>query len=45
MSKKLIEQTGLNNPKAFLGSAIFKQALADPQAYNQTMEEIIAGLH
>ena len=44
MSKQLIEQTGLNNPKAFLGSAIFKQALSDPQAYNQTMEEIIAGL-
>lgn len=44
MSKQLIDQTGLNNPKAFLGSAIFKQALSNPQAYNQTMEEIIAGL-
>ena len=30
MSKQLIEKTGLNNPKAFLGSAIFKQALVRP---------------
>jgi putative spermidine/putrescine transport system substrate-binding protein/spermidine/putrescine transport system substrate-binding protein len=44
MSKKLIEETGIDNPKSLLGTAIFKQAVSDPQAYNQTMEEIIAGL-
>jgi spermidine/putrescine-binding protein len=44
MPKELVEKTGLNDPKGFLGSAIFKQAVADPEAYNQTMQEIIAGL-
>jgi spermidine/putrescine-binding protein len=44
MSKELIEKTGINNPKAYLGSAIFKQAVSNPEAYNQTMQEIIAGL-
>lgn len=44
LSPALIKQLGLNDPKAFLGSAIFKQAVSNPQAYNQTMEEVIAGL-
>ncbi len=45
MPKELVVKTGLNDPKAFLGSAIFKRAPANPNAYNQTMQEIIAGLH
>lgn len=44
MSKELIEETGVEDPKAFLGSAIFKRAPSDPEAYNETMQEIIAGL-
>jgi hypothetical protein len=44
MSAELKEITGMNDPKKFLGSAIFKKAPADPEAYNQTMQEIIAGL-
>lgn len=44
MSKELIEETGVEDPKAFLGSAIFKQAPTDPEAYNEVMQEIIAGL-
>jgi putative spermidine/putrescine transport system substrate-binding protein/spermidine/putrescine transport system substrate-binding protein len=44
MDKDLIELTGLDDPKGFLGSAIFKEAPADPEAYNQTLQEIIAGL-
>lgn len=44
MKPETIKTEGLNNPKAFLGSAIIKQAISDPQAYNQTMEEVIAGL-
>ena len=37
-------QIGLNDPKAFRGSAIIKLAPADPEAYNQTLQEIISGL-
>jgi spermidine/putrescine-binding protein len=44
MSKELLKITGMEDPKKFLGSAIFKKAPADPEAYNQTMQEIIAGL-
>jgi spermidine/putrescine-binding protein len=44
MSKEEQENTGMNDPKKFLGSAIVKKAPADPEAYNQTMQEIIAGL-
>ncbi len=44
MDKDLIELTGLDDPKGFLGSAIFKEAPADPEAYNQTLQEIITGL-
>lgn len=44
MSKDLIELTGLDDPEGFLGSAIFKEAPADPEAYNQTLQEIISGL-
>jgi len=40
----LLKITGLEDPQKFLGSAIFKKAPADPEAYNQTMQEIIAGL-
>ncbi|MBS1888651.1 MAG: extracellular solute-binding protein [Actinobacteria bacterium] len=45
MSKEEIERTGLSDPKAFLGSAIVKKAPKNPEAYNQTMQEIIAGLN
>jgi spermidine/putrescine-binding protein len=44
LSKELNEQIGLNDPKAFRGSAIIKLAPADPEAYNQTLQEIISGL-
>lgn len=44
MSPELLKITGMEDPKKFLGSAIFKKAPADPEAYNQTMQEIIAGL-
>lgn len=44
MSKEEQENTGMNDPKKFLGSAIVKKAPADPEAYNQTMQEIISGL-
>jgi putative spermidine/putrescine transport system substrate-binding protein/spermidine/putrescine transport system substrate-binding protein len=44
MSKDLIKKTGIADPKGFLGSAIFKRAVNDPEAYNQTMQEIIAGV-
>lgn len=44
MSDELLEITGLEDPEAFLGSAIFKRAPADPEAYNQTLQEIITGL-
>jgi len=44
LSPALIKTLGLNDPQAFLGSAIFKQAVSDPNAYNQTMQEVIAGL-
>jgi spermidine/putrescine-binding protein len=44
MTPESIKLTGIDDPKGFLGSAIFKKAPADPEAYNQTLQEIIAGL-
>jgi len=44
LSPALVKTLGLDNPQAFLGSAIFKQAVSSPSAYNQTMQEVIAGL-
>ena len=44
LSPALVKQLGLNDPHAYLGSAILKLAVNNPQAYNQTMEEVIAGL-
>ena len=44
MSPDLIKLTGIDDPEGFLGSAIFKRAPADPEAYNQTLQEIISGL-
>jgi spermidine/putrescine-binding protein len=44
LSPAVVKELGLDDPKALLGSAILKQAVANPQAYNQTMEEVIAGL-
>ncbi len=44
LSPALVKTLGLDNPQAFLGSAIFKQAVSNPSAYNQTMQEVIAGL-
>jgi spermidine/putrescine-binding protein len=44
LKKDTIEAVGLNNVKAFRGNAIIKQAPTDPEAYDQTLQEIISGL-
>ena len=44
MSKETIENTGMENPRGYLGSAIFKQGVNNPSLYNEVMEEVIAGL-
>jgi spermidine/putrescine-binding protein len=44
MTKEEIKLTGMENPRAYLGSAIFKQGVNNPALYNETMEEVIAGL-
>jgi spermidine/putrescine transport system substrate-binding protein len=44
LSDETIEAVGLNNLKAFRGDAIIKQAPTDPEAYDQTLQEIISGL-
>jgi spermidine/putrescine-binding protein len=44
LSKELSEQVGLSDVKAFRGDSIIKLAPADPEAYDQTLQEIISGL-
>ena len=44
MSKETIANTGMENPRGYLGSAIFKQGVNNPSLYNEVMEEVIAGL-
>lgn len=44
LSKEKEEEVGLNDVKAFRGNSIIKQAPTDPEAYDQTLQEIISGL-
>ncbi|MBS1861415.1 MAG: extracellular solute-binding protein [Actinobacteria bacterium] len=44
LKKETIQAVGLNNVNAFRGNAIIKQAPTNPEAYDQTLQEIISGL-
>ena len=44
LSKGENEEVGLTDVKAFRGNSIIKQAPADSEAYDQTLQEIISGL-